>query len=246
MAKVRDLIIVLALAYIIPLASSRSADATIGAFAGLDPDGVFAWSFLHHIVQTLLTILVIMILAAIWRRPAAEWGLNLNKRDWSLTMFWRFCLGCTLYALVSAWMLMSASGPASAVNHPMTARNVTGNLLFMFTMPGISEELLFRALIMTILARSWRGTVQFPGFQVSSAGLMAAIVFSLAHIGFTVFPLKITYMDPMQLGVALGLGVFYAVMYDHTKSLLGPVLVHNASDGLLAAVSYLLRLVKQF
>lgn len=244
MNKIRDLTLVAILAYFIPLLSSISANAAFDVFGGIDPDGVFAWSFVHHIVQTLLTAAVISILAAWWRRPAAEWGLNLNKTDWSMRMFWRFCLGCTVYSLVIAWMLTSNSGVPSAVNHPMTARNVTGNLLFMFTMPGISEELLFRSLAMTILARSWHGKVRLLGFDVSWAGFIAAIVFSLAHIGFTILPFKITYLDPMQLAVAFGLGIFYAVMYDHTKSLLGPVLVHNASDGLLAAITYAARLIR--
>ncbi len=238
MNKVRDLVYVIALAYLIPLASSFSADATIGAFQVLDPDGVFAWRFLHHIVQTLLTAAVIVFLAARWRRPAAQWGLNLNKSKWSMTMFWRYCLGCAIYSIVSAWLAMRASGLSSAINHPMTARNVIGNLSFMFTMPGISEELLFRALVMSILSRSWQGKIRLTGFDVSTSGFIASVVFSLAHIGFTVFPLRITYLNPAQLLIAFGHGVFYAVMYDHTKSLLGPVLVHNASDGILAAVFY--------
>jgi membrane protease YdiL (CAAX protease family) len=243
MNKVRDLISVLFLAYVIPLLSSVSADGTVRLFRGLDPDGVFAWSFLHHITQTLLTAAVILVLARLWRRPASAWGLNLAKKDWSMRVFWRFCLGCAVYGVITAWMMRSSSALPPVVNHPLNARNVTGNLLFMFTMPGISEELLFRALVVTILARSWNEKVRLPGFEVSSAGIIAAVVFSLAHVGFTIFPFKVTYLDPMQLIIAFGFGIFYAVMYDHTKSLLGPVLVHNASDGLLAAISYAGRLL---
>ena len=242
--KLRDLAFVVILAYFIPLASSMSADAAIGAFQGLDPDGVFAWSFLHHITQALLAVAVIFALSIWWKRPASEWGLNLDKKEWSLNVFWKFCAGCAVYSIIIAWLTVSPSGVPSAIGHEMTARNVAGNLLFMFTMPGISEELLFRALFITILSRSWRGKVRLAGIDVSSAGFIAAVVFSLAHVGFTLAPLRITYLDPMQLGVAFALGIFYAVMYDRTKSLLGPVLVHNASDGILAAISYMVRLIK--
>lgn len=244
MNKLRDLALVVLLAYFIPLASSMSADAAVGAFQGLDPDGVFAWNFLHHITQALLAGIVILALSASWKRPASEWGLSFNKKEWSLDVFWKFSIGCAVYSLIVAWLTVSPSGVPSAISHEMTARNVTGNLLFMFTMPGISEELLFRALFVTVLSRSWREKIRIAGLDVSSAGFIAAIVFSLAHIGFTVVPFKITHLDPMQLGIASAFGIFYAVMYDHTKSLLGPILVHNASDGLLAAISYIVRVIK--
>ncbi|MGI6632966.1 MAG: CPBP family intramembrane glutamic endopeptidase [Bacillota bacterium] len=242
--KFRDLICVAALAYFIPLLSSLLADAAIGAFGDLDPDGVFAWRFLHHGAQTLLTVVVIAVLSVVWKRPVSEWGLNLNKRDWSMGVFWKFCIGCVVYCVIVAWFLTPPSVGPSPANYPMTKRNVVGDLLFMFTMPGISEELLFRSLAITILARSWRGKVQFPGFTVSSPGVIAAVMFALAHIGFTVFPFKVTYLDPMQLIIAFGFGIFYGVMYDHSKSLLGPILVHNASDGLLAAITYLARAIR--
>ncbi len=69
-------------------------------------------------------------------------------------------------------------------------------------------------------------------------------MFSLAHVGFTLVPFKITYLDPMQMVIAFAFGILYAVMYDRTKSLLGPLLIHNASDGMLAAISYIVRVIK--
>ncbi len=242
--KIRDLIFVTVLICLIPFLSSLLADTASSAFANLDPDDVFAWRFLHHLAQTVLTAAVIAVLGALWKQPISAWGLNLNKSDWSVKMFWRFGLGCVVYGVVFNLVMTPASGLQSAISHPMTARNIVGNLLFMFTMPGISEELLFRSLAMTILARSWKDEVRFPGFTASSAGVISAILFSLAHIGFTVSPFKITYLDPMQLAIAFSLGIFYSVMYDHTKSLLGPILTHNASDGILAAISYIGRLIR--
>ncbi|MGI6643202.1 MAG: CPBP family intramembrane glutamic endopeptidase [Bacillota bacterium] len=241
--KTRDLIFAVLLAYLIPLLSSRFADVAINSFAGLDPDGVFAWRFLHHIAQTVLSLAAIVVLGAQWKLGIAEWGLNLNKSDWSMRVFWRFCLGCAVYGVVFN-VLMASAAMQSAVSHPMTARNVTGSLLFMFTMPGIAEELLFRSLIVTILARSWKSEVRFPGFTVPTAGVISAVLFSMAHIGFTISPFKVTYLDPVQLVIAFGFGIFYAFMYRNTGSLLGPVLIHNVSDGMLAAISYAAKLVR--
>ncbi len=172
MKKLRDLVFVLLLAYFIPKVSSIFADAAIGAFQGIDPDGVFAWRFLHHIVQALLAGIVIFILSVLWKRPASEWGLNLNEKAWSLEVSWKFCIGCAIYSLIVAWLSVSPSGVPSAIGHEMTARNVIGNLLFMSTMPGIAEELLFRALIVTVLSRSWKEKVRLAGLEVPSAGII--------------------------------------------------------------------------
>lgn len=243
-SKVQDLACVALLAYQIPRLSSRFASAALGYFAGLDPDGVFAWRLLHHIAQAALTIAVIAALSLTWKRTMAQWGLNLNNSDWSMRVFWRFCLGCAVYGVIVNWLLTPSSSLQEAVSHPATARSITGNLLFMFTMPGISEELLFRSLTTAILDRSWKGEVRFSGFTVPSADVISAIVFSLAHIGFTASPFRITHLDPMQLTIAFALGIFYSVMYRNTGSLLGPILAHNASDGLLAAISYAARFIR--
>jgi len=244
-SKVLDLTCVALLAYQIPRLSSHFADFAAGYFTGLDPDGVFAWRFLHHIAQAALSIAVIVALSLGWKRTAAQWGLNLNNSDRSMRVFRRFCLGCVAYAVIFNWLVPPASTLQSAVSHPATARNVTGNLLFMFIMPGISEELLFRCLAMGILDRSWTGEVRFLGLAVPSSGLITAALFSLAHIGFTLSPFKITHLDPVQLTIAFAFGIFYSVMYRNTGSLLGPILVHNASDGLLAAISYAARFVRR-
>ena len=109
----------------------------------------------------------------------------------------------------------------------------------MFIMPGISEEILFRALVIGILLNSWTGKIKPGSFEVSHAGFIAAIIFTLAHVGFVFHPFQIDYIEPMQLVFAFGLGIFYAVMFDRTGSLLGPILVHSASDG-IGTVIYIL------
>jgi len=69
----------------------------------------------------------------------------------------------------------------------------------MFIMPGLSEEVLFRALVMGILVRSWTGKITIKGFQLSQAGFIAAIIFTLAHVGFAFHPFRIDNLEPMRL-----------------------------------------------
>ena len=60
------------------------------------------------------------------------------------------------------------------------------------------------------------------------------------HIGFTVFPFEITYISWPQQVWALGLGLYYAVVFQKTKSLLCPVLSHGYSNGIIFTLQYLM------
>lgn len=66
----------------------------------------------------------------------------------------------------------------------------------------------------------------------------------LAHVGFDFRQFKVTTVDPMQLMVAFGLGLFYVILRERTGSLLGPILAHNLTDGSLTIVYLLLHFFK--
>lgn len=77
-------------------------------------------------------------------------------------------------------------------------------------------------------------------FSVSAPGLIAAILFSYAHIGYSIYPFHIYSINPMQLIVAFALGIFYAITFEKTGSLLCPILCHSASDLTGNAIFYVL------
>lgn len=57
--KMRDLFVVLLLAYFIPRVAYIAATRWAGVFSGLDPDHVFVWNYIHHIVQMVLALGII-------------------------------------------------------------------------------------------------------------------------------------------------------------------------------------------
>ena len=72
------------------------------------------------------------------------------------------------------------------------------------------------------------------------AGIVAALVFTLAHVGFRLAPFELFHLVPLQLVQALVLGVFYSWAYHRTGSLLAPIVAHNFSDGVLWLGEYFL------
>jgi len=109
----------------------------------------------------------------------------------------------------------------------------------MILLPGPSEEALFRGFAVVVLFQSWKGHVRIGRLTVSTAGIIAALLFMCAHISYSIYPFHIYSMNTMQLGMAFALGIYYAVTFEKTGSLLCPILSHSASDLIGSAMLYI-------
>ncbi len=196
------------------------------------------WLILHHATQLIL-VLGIMLLP-VWKRTLKQWGLNCDNHLETFRLVRSFTIGwivCTTVFILISQML---SGWAPLVNYELTPINIFYNLFFEFIIVGISEELVFRGLVLGILGKTFKKRIKILQVSISVAGLITAGLFAAAHIGFSLSPLRITYFDPMQIIVAFSLSIFYAVMYEKTGSLLGPILGHNIADGWLSVLYILI------
>ena len=211
----------------IPRIATFAKNRLFFLFWHLDPDAVFVPSFIHHIIQGLIAFSIIAIVARIQRKPLREFGFNMSQSRWSLKITGIFCI---------IWIILYCGGaalfipPTQTLAFPNNIRNIVGNLLYMLTMPGPSEEILFRALPYMILGFAWTGSIKIFRLALSHKAIITAVLFAIAHIGFNFFPFQIYYIDATQQVLAFSLGLFYGYMFDKTGSLLGPVLVHAASD----------------
>jgi membrane protease YdiL (CAAX protease family) len=179
----------------------------------------------HHFWQLVLALLLIGVLSGC---RFSEWGLNRRNAAVSWRILRIFCVVYFFIVLVVnvlAPLLLHQSRTAIPA---MTAVNLAGWLSFMWAFVGVSEEILFRGLIQTFLARTWTGVSEMAGIAMPHAGIVTTIIFCLAHI------------DPFHPHVfwdqqvwALGLGLYYSAVYYRTGSLLNPILAHNYSDGLV-------------
>jgi CAAX protease family protein len=185
----------------------------------------------HHAWQLVLALVLIGILG---RGRFAEWGLNFRNARLSWRILGRFCLVYSLVVFVVGVLppLLSHRAPAPDGFGPVA---VAGWLSFQWLFVGISEEILFRGLIHTYLARSWRGVWRAGGVVIPTAGVVTTAIFCLAHVD----PLH-PHVDWLQQVWALGLGLYYSTVYHRTGSLLNPILAHDFADGLVVTVPYLL------
>jgi uncharacterized protein len=182
----------------------------------LDPYQYWFPQAIHQVSQAALTLLLMRALSP---TPLREWGFNL--REWRLSLR-VFVLFCVVWLVPAYWLVQRAPAPTT----PITPGQMAAVLVSHFVINGFTQEILFRGFAMTYLSNRWRGGYEWKGWRLSHAGLIATALFIAAHVKFVP-----PYFQLWQLVAALGLGLYYAVLFERTRSLLGPALSHNYSNG---------------
>lgn len=221
--------------FIIPRSARVVADLVWPLVSAFDPERVFLWITIHHVLQLAFTVLVMIF---VFRMDLRQSGFNLNKWRESMRIFGWFALVYLGFAIILPRLPDIISGTAPSFDYPLTARNMAGVLGFQSLLSGTGEEPLFRGLVMTVLVKYWRGTYRIGNVEIPSVGIVATIFFMLAHIGFTFSPFEITHFSLDQQFTAFYLGIYYAIVFHRTGSLLGPIISHGYSNAILFVVLY--------
>lgn len=179
----------------------------------------------HHVAQMAIALVLIALLT---RGRLREAGLNLAHAAESLrllvTGFFPVLLLCLIAGHVITPIVQGV--PPERFADGIRPMDLAGVFVFSWVIVGLSEEIVFRGFFQTALAKFWHGTVVLAGVQIPLAGVWAAAIFTIAHISF-----RTMSADPRQLVLAFVLGIYYAVAYYRTGSLLAPIVAHNLVDG---------------
>jgi uncharacterized protein len=203
-------------------------------YSRVDPDGAFAWISVHHIVQA---VIFLVIMAVITQRSGIRFGFGWGDRERGFFWVRLFALIFGVYIVVSL-IIAIAIGTFQPFPYPLTARNVAGQLGFQLLLSGPSEELIFRAFAITMFSLWVKGRL-LKG--LSNANILAAVIFALAHVGFTFAPFTVTF-DAFQLVYSAALGLAYGASYEQSKSMLYPMIMHSMSNVVAVGVSIIVTL----
>ncbi len=212
----------------IPMLSGSIAD--MFDYQAIDPDGSYAWISTHHIVQAVIFIILIFLLM---KFKSLDFGFGWGNVEVGRKYVLRFTLIFGAGSLVSHVLLL-LTGSLQQFEYPLTAANITGQLAFQLFLSGPSEELIFRAFAITMLALVIRGRI-FGG-KISIPNMIAAIIFGLAHVSFSFDPLAAGY-NPMQVILSVILGIFYGDCYEKTKSMYYPMMMHSISNVIMVSLT---------
>jgi len=221
--------------------ASKCASLLQHYFLFIDPDKVFSWGIIHHSIQMLI-LLGIMLL---WlpHKPLQEWGYRIGDfRKGIKWIFWFSLVWGGIYLILTITNIVLKNTPVSYYD-VTNNRNLIGELSFRGLLVGLSEETLFRAFPITVLAVFWSRKLNIFRFRLSQAGIIAAVIFVYAHISYSFYPFIIHNIDYVQLMSAAVLGLLYAIVFEETQSILYPIIIHNISDVFPVLSLYILHIV---
>jgi len=184
------------------------------------------WLYMQHAGQLIVALLVIAILKY-WLVPA-DYGLHWPRGKtyvWP-AILWGVFFGVLMTVVDYAPQLIHHVGShASAAVSP---GSFWGWAFFEGIYVGPTEEIPFRALLVTYLAATMPGKLRIGRFEMSWAGVIVAAMFALLHA--TNFATRAWALALGQQFYAFALGVFYAYWLEKSRSVLAASIGHNVGD----------------
>ncbi|MBS3985488.1 MAG: CPBP family intramembrane metalloprotease [Selenomonadales bacterium] len=237
MRLLKNLLWVLFLATFL-LAVPRLAGVVAGLFdySSIDPDRTFAWVSVRHSFQA---VVFLIFMAWLGRVRSLKFGFTWGNKESGLRYLFVFSVIFGVYTAVM-YTIFVLTGAYQPFGYPLTTTNILGQLVFQLLLSGPSEELIFRAFAMTMIALAIKGRV-FMG-KVSSANIIAAVIFGLAHMRISFAPFTVSYQMPQVL-YAIALGVIYGDCYEKTESMYYPMIMHSYTNVVMVGVGIILSFI---
>jgi membrane protease YdiL (CAAX protease family) len=177
-------------------------------------------------------------LIIIWRVSQGNfrgYGLTLTGRNLKIkaSIAIGILLGLVGILVEHLPQLISGSPLEPAHPYPLSPANILGMLSFQWVFVGIFEETITRGLVQTPLMKELKGTVRIFRWDFHIGSVITAVIFGVGHFGPHIFFGGSWISLPSHLAFAVLYGFGSSYVYQETKSLAGPILMHNIVDGLL-------------
>jgi membrane protease YdiL (CAAX protease family) len=221
------ILVTAALGYGLPIVAAYGAFYCSKIFHTPAPNGpLLPWLYMQHGFQLLVALLVIALMK--FKLVPADYGLHWPRGKSYLwpAVLWGAFFGVVMTLVDYAPQLMAHTKPDAGF--PLTPSNIGGWLFFEGVYVGPTEEIPFRALLVTYLATTMPGRLAIGRFNMRWAGIIVALIFALLHMSSFH-----TRHWPEALGqqcYAFALGVLYAYWLEKSNSVVAPIVGHNVSD----------------
>lgn len=227
-----NLVIVL---FITQLFASRvgGAAANLLSYEKIDYYNLFAWISIHHIMQMFIALIIIALMKKILK---CDFGFKLGDTEKGVKYIKLFTGVITIYILIS-YLIGYTYNKIAPYGFPLNAKNIIGTLGFQLFLSGTSEEILFRALPITLLTFVFKRSVKIK-WDITLEIIIAALLFAIAHIQWSLSPFVIS-VNYFQLFYAFVLGIAYGTAYQRSGSIVYPALMHSISNVLMVGIGYL-------
>lgn len=228
------LLAVMALLFIQEFAGKAGgAIADTFSYEKIDPNNAFAWQSVHHIVMLLIGLAVVAVSSRLFKD---NFGFQLGDRKTGMRYFIIFAAVLTVISLIYH-ISMRISGRPLTYDFALNTRNVLGTLGFQLLLSGPAEEILYRALPVTVLIHALGKSVRLKG-SITWEVVLASLLFSIAHIKWSLSPFTVD-ANVSQLLYAFAIGTVQGLAYQESRSVYYPILMHSVSNVLMVGTGYL-------
>ena len=198
----------------------------------IDPYDCFARLSIHHAIQMIIAIIAIIILGKLLK---IDFYLGLGDIGKGMKFTASFT---AVFAVISVivHILMLICGQLPVYDYPLDTRNILGTLGFNLFLTGPSEEIIYRALPITMLIYAFGKSIPRKGY-ITLEVVLTSLLFALAHIKWSLIPF--VFEVNFNFFYAFVLGIIQGIVYQKSKSILYPVLMHSFSNVLMVGTGYL-------
>lgn len=197
----------------------------------IDKDDIFMRVSVHHVVQMIIALLLIFIIG-----KTKKLNFHLKPKFDKMGILYTsiFSIVILIYVFIS-YIIGYKLNTIAPYEYELNMTNILGSLGFQLLLSGTSEEILFRALPITVFgAFSCRKRENDYRFAI----VMPSMLFSIAHIKWTMLPFAVSF-SWFQLIYAFVLGLAYGVTYIKSKSIIYPMLMHGLSNFFMVGIGYM-------
>jgi len=208
--------------------------ARLVPYQSIDPYDCFAEISIHHAVMLFIALILILALRKILK---VDFYLGLGDKKSGVKYLAIYTASFFVITIVlHTFMALKNQLPSYAF--PLDVRNVIGRLGFQLLLTGPAEELLYRALPVTLLVYAFGKSIKVKD-SVTLEVILASLVFAFAHVNkWSLVPFTFE-ADYFQLIYAFVLGTIQGVVYQKSKSIVYPILMHSFSNVLMVGGGFL-------
>jgi membrane protease YdiL (CAAX protease family) len=182
------------------------------------------WNWGGKILDIVVMLSVATIFIATRRFTAKDFGLTFKQAPgtWRAILFMMIPYLIVIAALTAKWF---------GETKPQTAETIW----YEATMPGLAEELLWRGILLALLDRMFTERFRLAGADISYGAIALTLVFALVHgLHFGKdLAVQTSWLGALMAGVT---GFALVWLRLRTKSLVLPVVLHNATNVILETV----------
>ncbi|HHY81990.1 MAG TPA: CPBP family intramembrane metalloprotease [Clostridiales bacterium] len=217
---------------VLGIAGSNIAD--MFSYVKLDPYNAYAWNFVHHTAILLFALIAILILSKLFK---VNFGMGFGDSKTGIKFVVIYIAIFTVITpVVHILMMINNSLPVYAF--PLNKNNIIGTLCFSLFLSGPAEEILYRALPITILMQVFGKRIDVK-WNITLETIIASLLFAFAHMKWSLFPFSIKEMNYSQFLYAFMQGIISGKAYQDSRSVIYPMIMHSFSNVLMVGTGYL-------